>query len=89
MKPSENHVDYKNARYSLTELMSNLSENGFDVHNVGGVYDSDFECGDVYRFLNGQNQLLGKTGSILTCNANVFMQTLFDVEAQFNYQLFG
>jgi hypothetical protein len=89
MKPLDHNVDFENATFDLPNFMNNLNENGFDVHNVGGTHDDAFKHGEVYRFLNGQCQMLGKSGSILTCSANVFMKTLLDVESKFKYQLFG
>ena len=70
-------------------FVTELEDNGFDVHNIGGTHHSDFSNGEVYRFKNGQYQIAGESGTILTCNANVFFKTLLDVEKQFNYQLFG
>ena len=70
-------------------FVEELKENGFDIHNVGGQENSDFSAGEVYRFKNGQYQLIGTSSAILTCNANTFYKTLIDVEKQFDYKLFG
>ena len=70
-------------------FVTELEDNGFDVHNIGGTHHSDFLNGEVYRFKNGQYQIAGQSSTILTCNANVFFKTLIDVEKQFKYQLFG
>ena len=80
---------FDKTNFNDISFVSELEENGFDVHNVGGSYSSDFKHGDVYRFKNGQYQMVGQSTAILTCNANVFFKTLLDVEIQFNYQLFG
>lgn len=66
-----------------------LTDNGFDVHNVGGTDDNDFANGEVFRFENGQYQLTGSENAILTCSPNMFFETLTNVEKQFNYRLFG
>ena len=70
-------------------FVEELKENGFDIHNVGGNVNSDFFSGEVYRFKNGQYQLIGSEHAILTCDANTFFKTLIDVEKQFDYKLFG
>lgn len=70
-------------------FVNELKENGFDIHNVGGQSHPDFSAGEVYRFKNGQYQLIGENHAILTCNANTFFKTLLDVEKQFDYRLFG
>jgi hypothetical protein len=80
---------FDKTNFNEFRFISELEENGFNVHNIGGSHESDFSKGDVYRFNNGQYQLVGKTGAILTCNANVFYKTLIDVEKQFKYNLFG
>lgn len=80
---------FDKTNFNDIRFIAELEENGFDVHNVGGTHSSDFSNGVVYRFNNGQYQIAGDTCAILTCNANVFFQTLIDVEQQFKYHLFG
>ena len=89
MNSANEEINYKNADYSLGSFISELNDNGFNIHNMGGSHHTEFSSGEVYRFTNGQYQLLGQSGTILTCNANVFYKTLVDVQSQFNYQLFG
>lgn len=80
---------FDKTNFNDIRFISELQENGFDVHNIGGSHEPDFSNGEVYRFNNGQYQIVGKTGAILTCNANVFFKTLIDVEKKFTYNLFG
>jgi len=89
MSSANEKINYKHADYSLGSFISELTDNGFDTHNIGGSHDSNFSSGEVFRFTNGQYQLLGQSESILTCTPNVFYKTLIDVQSQFNYQLFG
>lgn len=70
-------------------FMSRLEENGFDVHGLGGESSVDYENGDIFKFSNGQYQMVGQEHSVLTCSPNVFFKTLIDVEKKFNYKLFG
>ena len=77
------------ANFNNLEFVQDLNENGFDIHNVGGTLNTDYNFGEVVSFKNGQYQLIGDESTILTCNATTFYKTLIDVEAEFKYTLFG
>jgi hypothetical protein len=70
-------------------FLSRLQDDGFNAHSVGGESHADFCHGEVVAFKHGGYQLLGQSNAILTCDANIFLKTILDVEAQFKYRLFG
>ena len=80
---------FKKTNFNDVRFIDELQGNGFDVYNIGGTHNQDFSFGEVYRFKNGQYQMIGQSDAILTCTPNVFFKTLLDVEKQFNYHLFG
>ena len=80
---------FEKTNFNDISFVSKLAEDGFDIHNIGGEQNPAFNHGEVYRFQNGQYQLMGNDTAIVTCSANTFFKTLTDVESRFNYQLFG
>jgi len=79
----------KQTKFNVTELLEYLEENGFNTFSKGGTYAAGFFNGKINRDTHNNLELIGHNHNILTCSSELFIRTLRNVEAQFEYQLFG